>query len=67
MGNGVLYVFIALEALFVMGGIILLVIAVTTNKALTGEQTTETIANTLLISKGPLSGTFPSHVKVQEG
>lgn len=57
MGNAVLYVFFALEALFVIGGILLLAIALTTNKALTGPQNTATIANTLLISKGPLNGT----------
>jgi hypothetical protein len=56
MGNGVLYAFMGLEALFVIGGVTILVVAVVTRAALTGRQTVDTVANNILISKGPLTG-----------
>lgn len=58
MANGVLYAFLGFEALFVVGGILLLVVAIITRAALNGKYTIETVANTLLLSKGPLTGTF---------
>lgn len=45
-----------LEALFVVGGILLLVIAVVTRAALNSNQTTDNVANNLLLSQGPLTG-----------
>jgi hypothetical protein len=56
MANVVLYTFMGLEALFVVGGILLLVIAVVTRAALNSNQTTDNVANNLLLSQGPLTG-----------
>jgi hypothetical protein len=56
MENGVLFAFMGLEALFVIGGILLLIIAVITRGAINGKQTVETAANTILLSQGPLTG-----------
>lgn len=58
MADAVLYSFLGLEALFVIGGIIVLVFAVLGRAALNNPQTTDMIANNLLISRGPLIGIF---------
>jgi len=57
MANVVLFAFIFFEALFVVGGIIILVVALLTRAALDGEQSTKNVANNLLLSEGPLTGT----------
>ena len=57
MGNGVLYTFMATEALFVIGGILLLVLGVTTKAASNSKQNVDTIANTLLLPQRLLTGT----------
>jgi hypothetical protein len=56
MENAVLFAFMGFEALFVFGGILMLVIAIITKGAINGKQTAETAANTLLLSQGPLTG-----------
>ncbi len=56
MKNAVLFSFMGFEALFVTGGIVILVIAVVTRAAINGKQTADTVANTLLLSQGPLTG-----------
>jgi hypothetical protein len=56
MENAVLFAFMGFEALFVVGGILILVVAIITKGAINGKQTVETAANTLLLSQGPLTG-----------
>lgn len=62
MGNEVLFAFMGFEALFVIGGILILVIAVITRATINGKQSVETVAHTLLLSQGPLTGNFGSDV-----
>lgn len=56
MANGVLFAFMGFEALFVVGGIIILVVALLTRAALNGKQNLDNVANNLLLSQGPLTG-----------
>lgn len=60
MGNAVLYAFMAFEALFLLGGVLLLVVGVTASARINGKQSVDTIANTLLLSRRPLTGTYRS-------
>jgi hypothetical protein len=58
MANAVLFAFMFFEALFVIGGILILVVALITRAALNSEQSSENVANNLLLSQGPLTGTW---------
>ena len=57
MGNGVLYTTLGLEALFLAGGVFILVVSILTRNSVDGPKTTETVAHTILLSdKGALTG-----------
>ncbi len=56
MANGVLFAFMGFEALFVIGGIIILVVALLARAALNSKQTLDNVAHNLLLSQGPLTG-----------
>lgn len=62
MGNGVLYTFLATEVLFIIGGVLLLVLSVTTKAASNAKQNIDTIANTLLLPQPLLTGTYGPQV-----
>ncbi|KAF7511302.1 hypothetical protein GJ744_004867 [Endocarpon pusillum] len=64
MANKVLFAFMGFEALFVTGGIIILVVALLTRAALNGKQNLDNVANNLLLSQGPLTAAIVNAVFV---
>lgn len=66
MGNGVLYTFMATEILFVIGGVLLIVLSITTKAASNAKQNIDTIANTLLLPQRLLTGTYGSPKKKEK-
>lgn len=64
MGNGVLYTFMATEILFVIGGVLLIVLSITTKAASNAKQNIDTIANTLLLPQRLLTAATVNGVLV---
>ena len=59
MANKILYTFLAVDALFVLGGGLLVAVAVISKAHISSGESLEKVAQMLLLSLCPLNGSSP--------